>query len=52
VRAIVEGHGGSLLVQSVVGRGTTMQVVLPLAHSPSVPVAAPDAGNAPSRSTV
>lgn len=31
VRAIVEGHGGELDVESVVGVGTTMRVVLPSA---------------------
>lgn len=29
VRAIVEGHGGELVIASVEGEGTTMQVVLP-----------------------
>ena len=32
VRAIVEGHGGELVIASVEGEGTTMQVVLPVAQ--------------------
>jgi signal transduction histidine kinase len=33
VRAIVEGHGGELQVESVEGAGTTMRVVLPCADA-------------------
>jgi signal transduction histidine kinase len=33
-KAIVEGHGGELRVESVEGEGTTMKVVLPLALVP------------------
>lgn len=38
VRAIVEGHGGELVIASVEGEGSTMQVVLPVAQPASVPV--------------
>jgi signal transduction histidine kinase len=38
VRAIVEGHGGELVIASVEGEGTTMQVVLPVAQPAKVPV--------------
>jgi signal transduction histidine kinase len=37
VRAIVEGHGGELVIASVEGEGTTMQVVLPVAKRATVP---------------
>ncbi|MGO4598178.1 sensor histidine kinase [Terrabacter sp. 2RAF25] len=37
VRAIVEGHGGELVIASVEGEGSTMQVVLPVAQPASVP---------------
>jgi len=37
VRAIVEGHGGELVIASVEGEGTTMQVVLPVAQPANVP---------------
>ncbi|WP_020142955.1 cell wall metabolism sensor histidine kinase WalK [Terracoccus sp. 273MFTsu3.1] len=37
VRAIVEGHGGELVIASVEGEGTTMQVVLPVAQPAKVP---------------
>ncbi|WP_256792634.1 ATP-binding protein [Terrabacter sp. Ter38] len=37
VRAIVEGHGGELVIASVEGEGTTMQVVLPVAQPAAVP---------------
>lgn len=37
VRAIVEGHGGELVIASVEGEGTTMQVVLPVAQPAVVP---------------
>ena len=37
VRAIVEGHGGELVIASVEGEGTTMQVVLPVAEPANVP---------------
>jgi len=37
VRAIVEGHGGELVIASVEGEGSTMQVVLPVAQRASVP---------------
>ena len=37
VRAIVEGHGGELVIASVEGEGTTMQVVLPVARRAPVP---------------
>ncbi|MEW1953998.1 ATP-binding protein [Terrabacter sp. NPDC080008] len=40
VRAIVEGHGGELVIASVEGEGTTMQVVLPVARRASVGVLA------------
>jgi signal transduction histidine kinase len=33
VRAIVEGHGGELQVESAEGVGTTMRVVLPCADA-------------------
>jgi signal transduction histidine kinase len=47
-KAIVEGHGGELGVESVEGEGTTMRVFLPLA-----PAAAPAVeGNAPGSATV
>ncbi len=36
VRAIVEGHGGELVIASVEGEGTTMQVVLPVAQPATV----------------
>jgi len=36
VRAIVEGHGGELVIASVEGEGTTMQVVLPVAQAATV----------------
>ena len=35
VRAIVEGHGGELQVESAEGEGTTMRVVLPTAGAPA-----------------
>ncbi|GAA2034961.1 hypothetical protein GCM10009740_27150 [Terrabacter terrae] len=38
VRAIVEGHGGELVIASVEGEGTTMQVVLPVARRAPVGV--------------
>lgn len=38
VRAIVEGHGGELVIASVEGEGTTMQVVLPVAQPAHVEV--------------
>ncbi|GAA5027712.1 hypothetical protein GCM10023258_22680 [Terrabacter aeriphilus] len=38
VRAIVEGHGGELVIASVEGEGTTMQVVLPVAQPAMVSV--------------
>ncbi len=38
VRAIVEGHGGELVIASVEGEGTTMQVVLPVAQPATVAV--------------
>ena len=41
VRAIVEGHGGELVIASVEGEGTTMQVVLPVAQPAPC---APDGG--------
>ncbi|GAB3877034.1 sensor histidine kinase [Terrabacter terrigena] len=37
VRAIVEGHGGELVIASVEGEGSTMQVVLPVAQPAGVP---------------
>ncbi|NUO35361.1 MAG: GAF domain-containing protein [Dermatophilaceae bacterium] len=37
VRAIVEGHGGELVIASVEGEGSTMQVVLPVAQAAGVP---------------
>ena len=37
VRAIVEGHGGELVIASVEGEGSTMQVVLPVAQRAGVP---------------
>lgn len=37
VRAIVEGHGGELVIASVEGEGTTMQVVLPVVQPATVP---------------
>ena len=40
VRAIVEGHGGELVIASVEGEGTTMQVVLPVARRAPVGVLA------------
>ncbi|GAB2756840.1 hypothetical protein GCM10027039_15020 [Terrabacter koreensis] len=36
VRAIVEGHGGELVIASVEGEGSTMQVVLPVAQPAGV----------------
>ena len=36
VRAIVEGHGGELVIASVEGEGSTMQVVLPVARPAGV----------------
>jgi signal transduction histidine kinase len=36
VRAIVEGHGGELVIASVEGEGSTMQVVLPVAARTTV----------------
>jgi signal transduction histidine kinase len=37
VRAIVEGHGGELVIASVEGEGSTMQVVLPVVQPAGVP---------------
>ena len=37
VRAIVEGHGGELVIASVEGEGSTMQVVLPVAQPAGIP---------------
>ncbi|MFM6850653.1 MAG: sensor histidine kinase [Terrabacter sp.] len=37
VRAIVEGHGGELVIASVEGEGSTMQVVLPVSQPAQVP---------------
>ena len=37
VRAIVEGHGGELVIASVEGEGSTMHVVLPVAQPAGVP---------------
>lgn len=36
-RKIVEGHGGTLLVESVVGKGTTVMIKLPLLQSGGYP---------------
>ncbi|GAA2489273.1 ATP-binding protein [Terrabacter carboxydivorans] len=41
VRAIVEGHGGELVIASVEGEGTTMQVVLPVSQAASQPAVVP-----------
>jgi signal transduction histidine kinase len=35
VRAIVDAHGGSIDVESAVGRGTRFEISLPVAHGPS-----------------
>ena len=40
VRAIVEGHGGTIAIDSEVGRGTTFVVELPLRPAPRAPAAA------------
>ncbi|MGZ4419029.1 MAG: ATP-binding protein, partial [Gaiellaceae bacterium] len=34
VKAIVEGHGGAITVQSVTGEGTVFRIELPLARAP------------------
>jgi signal transduction histidine kinase len=41
VRAVVEGHGGTLRIASSVGRGTTVSVLLPIEAATATPAAVP-----------
>jgi signal transduction histidine kinase len=45
-RSIVEAHGGSLLLDSVVGQGTTVRVMLPAAVDEGTPAGTPSAAGA------
>jgi signal transduction histidine kinase len=46
-KEIVEAHGGSIAVESRLGRGTTFSVVLPIEPANDAPVVAPSAELAP-----
>ncbi|OYW00574.1 MAG: hypothetical protein B7Z61_13250 [Acidobacteria bacterium 37-71-11] len=47
VRGIVEQHGGAIVLESGVGRGTTVRITLPAADTAAVPADGPASGDKP-----